>query len=238
MKASLLESLLAAKARERPVALATNLETGEQRLIFPDEGASVFAGRDLEADVRAALTADTPCVIESETGRIFLNVFNPPLKLVLIGAVHIAQALAPMARAADYAVTVVDPRGAFATAERFPGVDLIEDWPDEYLQARPPDTRSAVVTLTHDPKLDDAALAEALGSPAFYIGALGSKKTHAQRVERLQARGFDSAAIERIHAPVGLAIGGRTPAEIAVSIVAEMTQKLRTGHALRNASAG
>jgi len=238
MKRAVLDSLLAAKAEGRPVVLATNLESGEQRLLDPARGETRFAERDLEDDLRAALAADTPRVLETEAGRLFLNIFNPPLKLVLVGAVHIAQALAPMARAADYAVSVVDPRGAFATAERFPGVELIEDWPDDYFKTYPPDTRTGVVTLTHDPKLDDAALGEALISPAFYIGALGSKKTHAARVERLEARGFDADAIGRIHAPVGLKIGGRTPAEIAVSIMAEMTQELRTGHALRNAPAG
>jgi len=233
MKRTLLRELLDARARGRPVALATALETGVQRLVFHDEERAEVAGRDIAGDVRAALAADRPCVIEGETGAIFINVYNPPLKLVLVGAVHISQALAPMARAVGYAVTVVDPRGAFATAERFPDVRLVEEWPDELLAAEPPDARTAVVTLTHDPKLDDAALLAAFASPAFYIGALGSRKTHAARLDRLRGQGVGEDAIARIHAPVGLKLGGRSPAEIAISIMAEMTQVLRQPHAAR-----
>jgi xanthine dehydrogenase accessory factor len=156
-------------------------------------------------------------------------VFNPPLRLVVVGAVHIAQTLVPMAGLAGYDVTVVDPRRAFASDARFPGVDVRQDWPDEALEALEPDARTAVVTLTHDPKLDDPALDVALRSDAFYIGALGSKRTHAGRRERLTELGHDARALDRIHGPAGLAIGAVSPAEIALSVMAEMTQVLRQG---------
>ena len=147
--------------------------------------------------------------------------------LVVVGAVHISQALAPMASLAGYAVSIVDPRGTFATEERFPGVELIDDWPDEAMENLSPDRRTAVVTLTHDPKLDDPALDVALRSEAFYIAALGSKRTHAGRIDRLQQLGHDDAALARIHGPAGLDIGAVSPAEIALSIMAEMTAVLR-----------
>ena len=232
MKRSVLDRLLDARAAGRPVVLATLLPTGEQRLVEATDNEAAFAGRDIAADARSALRADAPRRLETEAGEIFLNVFNPPLKLVVVGAVHIAQALAPMAQLAGYGVSIVDPRGAFATPERFPDIRLIEDWPDDYLDANPPDSRTAVVTLTHDPKLDDAALGRALRSPAFYIGALGSRKTHAARLERLRGAGFEEDILERLHAPVGLPLGGRSPAEIALAIMAEMTQVLRRGDAV------
>ena len=152
---------------------------------------------------------------------------NPPARIVIIGAVHITQTLAPMATLAGYAVTIVDPRGAFATSDRFPGVTLSQDWPDEALEALQPDARTAIVTLTHDPKLDDPALAVALRSPAFYIGALGSKKTHAARLVRLRAQGFTEPDCARIHGPAGLDIGARSPAEIALSVLAQLTAARR-----------
>ena len=158
--------------------------------------------------------------------RWFVHVFNPPLRLIVVGAVHISQPLVRMAGGLGYDVTLVDPRGAFATAERFPGVAVCSEWPDDALEALGVDGRTAVVTLTHDPKLDDPALHTALRSEAFYIGALGSRRTHAQRVERLAGAGFDEAAIGRIHAPVGLDLGGRAPAEIALAIAAQMTAAL------------
>ena len=158
----------------------------------------------------------------------FLNPFNPPLRLVILGAVHIAQPLAKIAELANYDVTVVDPRTAFASEERFPGVKLVTEWPDEAMEKIELDTRTAVVTLTHDPKLDDPGLHAALKSPCFYIGALGSRKTHGTRVERLTEAGFSEEDIARIHGPVGLNIGARSPAEIAISIMAEMTERLRT----------
>lgn len=161
-------------------------------------------------------------------GDMFTAAYAPPLRLAIVGAVHIAQALVPLARLLGYAPFVIDPRGAFA-AGRFDDVEVSPQWPDEALRDWRPDARSAVVTLTHDPKLDDPALATALASPAFYIAALGSRKTHAARLERLKAQGFSDTDLERIHGPAGLAIGAKSPAEIAVSIAAEMTAALRAG---------
>ncbi len=196
---------------------------GEERLIDPflDESA-------LGQAARAAARADASTEIEIEGRTWFLEVHNPPLELVLVGAVHIAQPLAAMAQLAGYRVRVVDPRAAFATEARFPGVSLHQDWPDEFFAKTALGNRAALVVLAHDPKIDDPALEAALASPAFYIGALGSKKTHAARLERLAAKGFPPDALARIQGPVGLAIGARSPAEIALSILAQMTQTLRT----------
>jgi xanthine dehydrogenase accessory factor len=217
VKRATLERLLADVAAGRPVVLATELATGEQRILAPGES---DAARD-------ALRRDA-CVQHEEGGRRwFLQPWSPPLRMVVVGAVHIAQPLAAMAALAGYAVTIVDPRQAFATAARFPGVALDGGWPDEALRRLAPDARTAVVALTHDPKLDDPALAVALRSPAFYVGALGSRKTHANRLERLRAHGVEDALLAKIHAPVGLAIGARSPAEIAVSILAQVTERLR-----------
>jgi xanthine dehydrogenase accessory factor len=159
----------------------------------------------------------------------FVTIHNPPLRMIVVGAVHIAQALVPMARACGYDPVVIDPRGAFGSAARFPGQTILEDWPDEAMAALAPDARSAIVTLTHDSKLDDPALLAALASDAFYIGSLGSTRTHAKRLDRLQAAGVPPDQIARIHAPVGLNIGAKSPAEIAVSIMAQITQTLRHG---------
>jgi xanthine dehydrogenase accessory factor len=164
-----------------------------------------------------------------EDGATFVHVHNPPLRMIVVGAVHIAQALLPMARMAGYDVSLIDPRPAFAQETRFPGEAVIEDWPDEAMDALKPDARTAVVTLTHDPKLDDPAISRALGSDIFYLGCLGSTRTHAKRVARLTGAGFTGEQIARIHAPVGLDIGARGPAEIAVSILAEVTKRLRQG---------
>ena len=160
-------------------------------------------------------------------GSLFLQAFNPPLRMMIVGAVHITQALAPIATLLGYEVTVVDPRRAFASDERFPGVHVDTDWPDDALHRLAPDRRTAVVTLTHDPKLDDPALEVALASEAFYIGSLGSRRTHAARLERIRARGIDEAALTRVHGPIGFAIGARSPAEIATAIAAEITARLR-----------
>jgi xanthine dehydrogenase accessory factor len=217
VKRETLDRLLASFRAEQPVVLATDLATGEQRLL---------AAEDADA-AREALRRDE-CLHRDEAGRRwFLQPWNPPLRMILVGAVHIAQPLAAMASLADYAVTIVDPRQAFATAERFPGVALDGDWPDEALRRLAPDARTAVVALTHDPKLDDPALTVALRSAAFYVGALGSRKTHAARLERLRANGLDEALLARIHAPVGLDVGARSPAEIAISILAQVTERLR-----------
>jgi xanthine dehydrogenase accessory factor len=182
---------------------------------------------DAVARVREALQGDESSTIEHGGSRLFLHVQNPPLRLIIVGAVHIAQALAPMAALAGYSVIIIDPRRAFATDARFPDVTLIGEWPDEVMATMTLDRRTAVVTLTHDPKLDDPALQTALRSDAFYIGALGSKRTHATRLGRLKSAGFGDADCARIHGPVGLDIGALSPAEIAVSILAQITQVLR-----------
>ncbi|MCX7287939.1 MAG: XdhC family protein [Rhodobacterales bacterium] len=211
---ALLADLVAARAAHEPVAIMTRTDRWQRKLVFPGEDAATDAR--FRSD-RAGMEED---------GR-FIAVHNPPLRLVVVGAVHTAKPLLTIARACGYAPTLIDPRDAFGSAARFPGETILGDWPDEALASLNPDGRTAIVTLTHDPKLDDPALAIALRSPAFYVGALGSKKTHAKRVERLTAVGFTPAEVARIHAPVGLDIGARTPAEIAVSIMAQITQTLR-----------
>jgi xanthine dehydrogenase accessory factor len=202
---------------------ALDLANGEEKLTDPSSDQS-----PLGQAARAAARADTSSEVEIEGRTWFLEVHNPPLELALVGAVHIAQPLAAMARLAGYAVRVIDPRAAFATEDRFPGVTLQRDWPDEAFAKLGLGSRTALVVLAHDPKLDDPALEAALASPAFYIGALGYNKTHAARLERLAARGCPPQALARIQGPVGLAIGARSPAEIALSILAQMTQTLRT----------
>ncbi|WP_374305238.1 XdhC family protein [Ferrovibrio sp.] len=228
MKQEILEQLQQDRAEKRPVVLATFLKTGEQRLLYlyGKKGLKDIDPRIGEA-ARAALLEDKARTVETEQGPLFLNVFNPPLRLILVGAVHIAQALVPMAQLTGYDVAVIDPRSAFGSPERFPGVTLSNDWPDEAMAQMKPDLRTAVVTLTHDPKIDDPALMSALKSDVFYIGALGSKKTHASRLERLTAAGFGPDDFARIHGPVGLSIGAKSPAEIAISILAQMTAALR-----------
>jgi xanthine dehydrogenase accessory factor len=211
---AMLADLVAARAARSPVAYVVNTETGARRL----DAAEPWADR-FRAD-RSGMEED---------GATFVHVHNPPLRMIVVGAVHIAQALLPMARMAGYDVSLVDPRPAFAQDTRFPGETVVEDWPDAALDALAPDARTAVVTLTHDPKLDDPAISRALGSEVFYLGCLGSTRTHAKRVERLTEAGFSEAQIARIHAPVGLDIGARSPAEIAVSILAEVTERLRRG---------
>jgi xanthine dehydrogenase accessory factor len=214
------------------VALATALAGGGQLLLDGDhaDGDLVLDDAALER-VREARRTGRNRTIDTAAGRVFIEVLTPPHRCFVIGAVHIAQPLSQMLTLADYAVTVIDPRGAFATAARFPGVELVTEWPDEALEKLHPDRGSAVVALTHDPKLDDPALAAALRSECFYIGALGSRRNHATRCGRLKEMGFSDADLARIHGPVGLAIGAVSPAEVAVSIVAEMTRVLRQGEA-------
>ena len=226
MKRATLDALLAARAAKRPTVLLSPLDGGEQRVAEPGDGALPPV---LAQAVDDALRDDRSRTVDTPDGRVFVQAFNPPLRLVVVGAVHIAQALAPLAVTLGYEVTVVDPRRSFATGERFPGVRLDTDWPDEALERLAPDTRSAVVTLTHDPKLDDPALHAALRSPAFYIGCLGSTRTHARRLDRLRDAGFDDAALARIQGPLGLAIGARSPAEIALAALAQITSVLRGG---------
>jgi xanthine dehydrogenase accessory factor len=219
--------LQADRAAGRPVALLTRLSDGHQCL-WPEDACP---GALAEA-ATAALREDAARTVTLDGEPWFIHPHNPPLRLVVVGAVHIAQALVPMAVRLGFAVTVVDPRRAFATEERFEGgVTLVTDWPDEAMDALRPDSRTAIVTLTHDPKLDDPALDRALKSRAFYIGALGSRRTHARRVARLKEMGFDDAAIARIHTPVGLSIEAVTAPEIALSILAEVVA-VRRGAAL------
>ena len=223
MKAETLARLRAARAGRRPVARVAALDGGVDAVV--EDGGGPLPEAVL-AIARAALKQNRSRDFQHGGRRWFVHVFNPPLRLIVVGAVHISQPLVRMAGSLGYDVTLVDPRGAFATAERFPGVAVCSEWPDDALEALGVDGRTAVVTLTHDPKLDDPALHTALRSEAFYIGALGSRRTHAQRVERLAGAGFDEAAIGRIHAPVGLDLGGRAPAEIALAIAAQMTAAL------------
>jgi xanthine dehydrogenase accessory factor len=219
MKREVFDRLQAARTAKRPAALLSNLEDGRQALVV---GGEFLVGDPALIDgladrIARAIAEDKSGVLEDD--RAFLQVFNPPLRLIVVGAVHIAQALVPMAMLAGYGVTVVDPRRA-------------SDWPDQALEALKLDHRTAVVTLTHDPKLDDPALVVALGSPVFYIGALGSKRTHAKRRQRLGELGVDEAKLARIHGPIGLAVGAKSPAEIAIAILAQMTQVLHDAPAL------
>lgn len=225
MKTRQLDALLRARRDKRLIAMVTRLSDGAQAL-FVDGKAEGDLARDdaLAAAVDKALDDDRSRTVESGGDRYFIHIFNPPRRLIVVGAVHIAQSLVPMAALTGYAVTVVDPRGAFASDARFPDVTLSQDWPDDALQALAPDRRTAIVTLTHDPKLDDPALAVALRSDAFYIGALGSRRTHARRIERLRELGFGDKDFARIHGPIGLDIGAVSPAEIAISIMGEITR--------------
>lgn len=217
-------ALAAALQGGRAVVLATRLRDGLQHVIEPDDESGETAGLPpgLAEAARRAVETDLSATLDLAGEAWFVLARNPPLRLAVVGAVHVAQALAPLAAALGFAVTVIDPRGAFATPERFPGVALDAAWPDEALAALRLDRRCAVVTLTHDPKLDDPALDLALRSEAFYIGALGSRRTHAGRLERLAALGHDATALTRLRGPVGLAIGAVTAPEIALSIVADV----------------
>ena len=226
MTPELLARLREAQTAKRPVALLTRLSDGEQRL-WPDGPAP----GPLSEAAEAALRDDEADTVELDGERWFVHPHNPSARLIVVGAVHVAQALVPMAAAVGFAVTVVDPRRAFATPERFPGVSLSFEWPDEAMEELAPDARTAVVTLTHDPKLDDPALDVALRSPCFYIGALGSRRTHAKRVARLREMGHGDGAIARIYAPVGLDIAAVTAPEIALSVLAEVVAA-RRGSAL------
>ncbi len=226
MKRETLDAVVAARAAGRAIVLATRRSDGLDRLIDPREGDDALA-----LAARAAARADASGPVEVDGEAWMLTVFNPPLHLSIVGAVHIGQSLARMASVAGWRVTVIDPRGAFATQERFPGVALSTEWPDAGLAAAGLNARTAVVTLTHDPKLDDPALEAALRSDAFYVGALGSRKTHGVRLDRLRARGFDEPALARIRGPVGLDIEARLPPEIAVSIMAQIVAVLRGAEA-------
>ena len=223
MKLELLKAMNAARRERRACALVTKLADGEQRFV----AAEAAGGDPLAEPLEAALRAGKSATIEHEGENYFLTIQVPPVRLVMIGAVHISQALAPLARIAGFDPSIIDPRTAFATPERFPDVPVLAQWPDEALEAAPLDRYTAICLLTHDPKIDDRALVRALRADCFYIGALGSRKTHAKRLERMRAAGFDEAALARIHAPIGLDIGAVSPAEIAVSITGEIIAALR-----------
>jgi xanthine dehydrogenase accessory factor len=223
VKLAILSTLNNERAARRAAIVVTDVASGAQRLVKRAD----VAGDPLQDVLEKHLRMGKSGMAETPQGRVFLTVHVPPPRLVVTGAVHISQALAPMAKLAGYDVTIVDPRTAFASIERFPDVKVIADWPDAALPPLNIDHYTAFVALTHDPKIDDPALTHALARECFYIGALGSKKTHARRIERLKAQGISDAQLARIHSPIGLAIGAVSPAEIAVAIIGEITARLR-----------
>src|SRR6516162_3280610 len=223
MKLDILRALNAERAARRAAVVVTDMASGEQRLVKAADVARDPLREVIEKHIRRGKSG----MAEAPAGKVFLTVHVPPSQLVITGAVHISQALAPIARLLGYDVTIVDPRTAFASIERFSDVKVIAEWPDVALPSLGIDRYTAFVALTHDPKIDDPALTHALARDCFYIGALGSKKTHGRRVERLKAQGISDAALARIHAPIGLAIGAASPPEIALAIMAEITARLR-----------
>jgi xanthine dehydrogenase accessory factor len=223
VKLETLTQLNAERAARRPAIVVTDTASGEQRLVKSAD----IAADPLAAELSKQLRMGKSASIEADGRKLFLNVYAPTAKLIIVGAVHISQALAPLARSLGYDVTVVDPRTAFASPERFPDVPLVAEWPDVALPPLNVDHYTAFVAVTHDPKIDDPALLHAFARDCFYIGALGSKKTHARRVDRLKEQGASDADVAKIHAPIGLAIGAVSPSEIAVSIMAEITATLR-----------
>ncbi len=223
MKLDLLASLNAERAAQRAAIVVTNVASGQQRLVK----AADIAKDPLKAVLSEHLRSGRSGMEEATEGRVFLTVYVPAPQLVITGAVHISQVLAPIAKLLGYDVAIVDPRTAFASVERFPDVRVIAEWPDEALPPLGVDRYTAFVALTHDPKIDDPALVHALSRDCFYIGALGSRKTHARRVDRLKQQGLSEADISRVHAPIGLDIGAVSPAEIAVAIMAQITARLR-----------
>ena len=218
MKGATLRALNEARRKREGVIHATWLDSGESWLICRDDATDA----DLARDIGQAFRLDQSRTLEVKGRPLFLHVFNPPVRLVIVGAVHVAQSLAVLARTTGIDPVIVDPRRAWADARRFPDVRVIEAWPDDALAGLKPDHRTAVAALTHDPRIDDPALIAALDSPAFYIGALGSRRSHARRLERLADEGLDGLAMARIHGPVGLDIGARSAEEIALSIMAEV----------------
>ena len=227
MKKSMLKQILLDQEAKTPVALVTELETGRQTLVYYNSATGDLADSpEILNAARRAIQDDKTGTVKLDAGEIYFQIFNPPLRMLIVGAVHIAQPLSRMASTVGYDVTVVDPRHSFASPDRFPGISLNHEWPDDGLRELDIDRRTAVVTLTHDPKLDDPALAVAIRSEAFYIGSLGSRGTHAGRVERLKNEGFTEVEIGRINGPVGLNIGAISPSEIAISILGEVTECL------------
>jgi xanthine dehydrogenase accessory factor len=230
MTRDLLARILALRAAGEAFVIANDVETGKAALLREHDATGDFVPSEAVQDAAGrALASETSGVIEDDGRVIFLDVQVPPARLIVIGAVHIAEPLSAISGLAGYRVVIVDPRTAFARRERFGTAEIVAAWPEEALARLVPDARTAIVTLTHDPKLDDPALAAALASPAFYIGCLGSRKTHAARLARLAAEGFAEPDLARLRGPVGLAIGARTPAEIAIAITAEITSVRRGG---------
>ncbi|MEA2989167.1 MAG: xanthine dehydrogenase accessory factor [Alphaproteobacteria bacterium] len=225
MKLDILAALNAERAARRAVVVVTEQDSGAQRLVKAADVARDPLQDLIERHIRSGKSG----MEETPRGKVFLTVHVPPPRLVITGAVHISQALAPVAKLLGYDVTIVDPRTAFATSERFPDVQVIAEWPDQALPPLRIDRYTAFVALTHDPKIDDPALTHALARDCFYIGALGSRKTHARRIERLKAQGVSDDALARIHSPIGLDISAVSPPEIAVAIMGEITARLRAG---------
>jgi xanthine dehydrogenase accessory factor len=223
LRLDILKALNTERAARRAAVVVTNQESGAQRLVTQDKVAADPLKDVLEAHLRSGKSG----IEDTSEGKVFLTVHVPPTKMIVIGAVHISQALAPIASLLGYDVTIVDPRTAFASPERFPDVKLIAEWPDKALPPLGVDRYTAFVALTHDPKIDDPALLHALERDCFYIGALGSRKTHGRRIERLKAQGAGDNNLARIHAPIGLPIGAISPPEIAVAIMGEITGRLR-----------
>jgi xanthine dehydrogenase accessory factor len=223
LRLDILKALNTERAARRAAVVVTDVASGEQRLVKAADIARDPLSDLLDKHIRSGKSG----MEETPQGRFFLTVHVPPPRLVITGAVHISQALAPIARLLGYDVTIVDPRTAFASTERFPDVKVIAEWPEVALPPLGIDRYTAFVALTHDPKIDDPALAHALARDCFYIGALGSKKTHGRRLERLKAQGMSDASLARIHAPIGLPIGAVSPPEIAVAIMGEITARLR-----------
>jgi xanthine dehydrogenase accessory factor len=225
MKLQTLNAIQTARDTRRAVVLVKRIADGAEALVYADsvEGDAASAADVLTA-ARAALLSGRSETIESSAGTVFLHAFIPPSRLIVVGAVHIAQALVPMAAMTGFDVTIIDPRRAFAADHRFPNITVLQDWPDEAMERLKPDASTAVVTLTHDPKLDDPALEVALRSDAYYVGSLGSRRTHDKRKARLLEAGISEAQFARIHGPVGLDIGAKSPAEIAISILGQIIQ--------------
>lgn len=225
MKAETVAALQDARTKRRAVVLATRLSDAAETLVYPDRAEGTLASdAALLSAAHRAMEIGRSETVDLGGQKVFLNVYVPPARLIIVGAVHIAQSLAPMASLMDFDVTVIDPRRAFATDSRFPGVKVMQEWADEAFEKMGLDASTAVVTLTHDPKLDDPALESALKSDVFYVGALGSRKTHARRKDRLTEAGITEEQFARIHGPVGLNIGAKSPAEIAVSILGQIVE--------------
>lgn len=234
MDTASLEKLNNFRRARVPVALVTNIQSGISNVVSDE----ISVHSDLGEAIAAALHSGKSGNVTIEDITYFINAYVPRPRILIIGAVHISQALLPMAKLAGFDVTIVDPRTAFATEERFANADLIADWPEDVLQTRPLDPHTALVALTHDPKIDDFPLAEALRSRCFYVGALGSRKSHQARLQRLQSQGIDEAQLALIHGPIGLNIGAASPAEIAVAILAEIIGMMRSGASVQSQSSG